>query len=165
MRIGEIIEQAIDIEKLARDYYREQERKYPQRYVAQAMEQLANEEQKHIDILNEFPATLEGDRIVSLPDLSATAAVWKALTEALEQIREVIQPHTDEVTAVQKAIMIEKQSLAIYDEAQRTAPPSAGQRVFSFLAEQDVRHLAYLENLLDRLLVLYQEPPETRPQL
>ncbi len=165
MDVNEIIDRGMEIERLSRDYYRELSQKSIREYAAPALEQLAMEEQKHMDILEEYRRSVEGRKPVSVPDPAQYAAVWKQLTTALDEAREAIQPHSDEITVVQRGIELEKRSLELYDQARRDASDEAPRQVFGYLAEQEVRHREYLENLLNRLLALYEEPPEARPQL
>ena len=102
---------------------------------------------------------------MALPDSSEYASIWEAFTAALEQITRRIEPHTDEITVIQRAISIEEQGLVLYRQAQRDTRQQMGKAVFALLAEQEVYHRDYLTKLLERLMILYQEPPETRPQL
>ena len=161
----DILDRAMDMEKAAHDCYEEIAEKHPRPHMQASMTQLAREEQRHMNILAQYRTTLGRPVPLNLPPSSAFDSIWQELIEALDEITEVIQPHTDEVTAIQRAVTLEKQSLNIYKEALQESTSDAGQRVFSFLVEQDERHLSYLENLLDRLLILYREPAETRPQL
>lgn len=165
MDVKEVIERGIEIERLSRDYYQGLSEKSIREHAGPALQQLAMEEQKHMDILEEYRNSLGESGLVSLPDAAQHAAVWEQFTTALDEVREAIQPHTDEITVVQRAIDMERRSIDLYSQAERDACDESGKRVFAYLAAQEVRHREYLENLLNRLLVLYQEPPEARPQL
>ncbi len=163
--MNDIIDQAMEIEWTSRDYYRELSQKSITKYAGPALEQLVEEEQKHLDLLLEYRRSLESSGEVELPPSSQFAETWQQFTAALEEMRQAVQPHTDEVTVIQQAVELEKQGLELYRRVQEDATDEGGKRVFAFLAEQEVRHRDYLEGLLKRLMVLYQEPPETRPQL
>jgi rubrerythrin len=163
MDIGRLVDQGIEVERLSRDYYRQLSLKSIREYAGPALEQLAMEEQKHMDILEEYRRSVEES--VSLPDPAQYAAVWKQFTTALDEVREAIQPHSDEITVTQRAIELETRGLELYDQARRDASGEAAKQVFGYLAAEEVRHREYLEDLLNRLLTLYQEPPEARPQL
>ena len=162
---NDIIEQAIELERQSRDYYRQLGQKSVSRYAGPALEQLAREEQRHMDILQEYRKITALGETMALPDSSEYASLWETFTAALEDISREIGLHTDELTVVQRAISMEEQGLALYRQAQRDTLRQTGQALFAFLAEQEVYHRDYLTKLLERLMILYQEPPEARPQL
>ncbi|MFH0963437.1 MAG: ferritin family protein [Planctomycetota bacterium] len=161
----DLIQRAIDLERLSRDYYRQISRGPVARYAKEALEQLSREEQGHMEILAEYSRNAPKGVRVALPDASELAGVWKRFGAALESVRQAIQPHTDETTVVQRALDLEIQSLALYEDARKKTKSEAGRIVFSYLCDQESKHRAYLDRLLRKLLVLYEEPPEARPQL
>jgi len=162
---NDIIDRAIELERQSRDCYRQLGQKSISRYAGPALQHLAREEQRHMDILQEYRKTTALGETMALPDSSEYASIWEGFTAALEQVSQEIGPHTDEVNVIQRAISMEEQGLALYRQAQRDTRQQTGKAVFAFLAEQEVYHRDYLTKLLERLMILYQEPPEARPQL
>lgn len=162
---NDIVERAIELERLSRDYYRELGQKSISQYAGPALQQLAREEQRHMDILRDYRKILAQGGPIPLPDSSEYASIWEGFTTALEQMSQAMGPHTDEITVIQRAISMEEQGLALYRQAHRDAHQQAGKGLFAFLAEQEVYHRDYLAKLLECLMILYREPPETRPQL
>ncbi|NQU44596.1 ferritin family protein [bacterium] len=165
MATRDLVDKAIEMEKMARDYYREAGRKSIQQYVGPALKHMAREEQNHMELLMDYRETMGTDRQVKLPPAGEYDDTWRRFTDALEEVRDGILPHTDEVTVVQRAIGLEEQGLVLYSEAMKQSDSETGRKIFAFLTDQENRHRAYLEDLLGRLLVLTEEPPETRPQL
>ena len=162
---NDIIDRAIDMERMSRDYYREVSQTSVREYAGEALDRLALEEQKHMDLLAEYRGALAAKTQVALPDASESDETWRGFTGALDLIREALHPHTDEITVIERAIGLENRGLVLYNEAQERTKSEEGRKVFAFLAEQETTHRAYLEKLLSRLMALYEEPPETRPQL
>lgn len=165
MGSNDVIDGAIAMEERARDYYRELGSRAVSQYAGPALSRLADEEQKHVEVLEEYRAALEKEGGVALPDAQEHESTWKGFTTALDEIRDVIQPHTDEITVVQKAVSLEEKGLAFYEKARDCSTDDLGRKVFTFMAGEEVRHRDYLRSLLERLMVLYEQPPETRPQL
>jgi len=165
MTVSNIIDEALEMERLSRDYYRRLSRGSLEGYAGEALKHLAEEEQKHIDILNNYRDSLGAAKTVALPHAAEYAETWQKFTQALEDVREAVRPHSEEVTVIQKGIDLEKRAYDLYQEAEKQADTENGKAVFAFLAAQEDRHRQYLEKLLDKVLRLTEEPPEARPKL
>ena len=165
MTIRNIVEEGIRAEKFSRDFYRGLMNKSIAKYTGKALARIAEEENKHVLILEEYHRSLQKGGVTDIPEAGQHAGVWEGFMKALDEIRESIHPHTDEITVVHKAIDLEKKGIKLYTEGMESSENKTGKEFFSFMVQQETTHKYYFEKLLKRLLVLYEEPPEARPQL
>ena len=165
MPIPNIIEEAIRAEKASRDFYRDLTKKSIVKYTGKALDHIADEENKHVIILEEYQRSLKKGGGTEIPEADLYAETWSGFMQSLEGTWESIQPHTDEITVVQKAIDLEKKGIKLYTEGREASENSTGKNFFDFMVQQETTHRDYFEKLLKRLLVLNEEPPEARPQL
>jgi rubrerythrin len=165
MSIRNIIEEGIRAEKLSRDFYRGLMNKSIVEYTGKALARIAEEENRHVLILEEYQRSLQKGGVTDIPEAGQHADVWAGFMKALDGIWEAIHPHTDEITVVQKAIALEIKGIELYTKGMESSENRTGKEFFSFMVKQETTHRDYFEKLLKRLLVLYEEPPEARPQL
>ena len=162
---ADIIQKAIEAEQYNLQFYRELTQKAIAKYAGEALERLASEEQKHVEILTSYRTSLQKQGDVNLPGAGDFSSIWDNYNAAIDETRQVLQPHTDELTVIQKGIDLEKKGIELYRQAVENASDEVGRKVFGFLHSQEVIHRKYLEKLLERLKALYEEPPESRPKL
>jgi len=166
MNYEEVLKKAEKKETEARDYYSSLAQKCVNNNSTQTLLFLADQEDKHRRLIRSFIDTTEEERKnIPLGQPENVEDVWRAHVSSLEQIRDNIFPHTDEVTIVQKAADIEKNSLDMYSEARDGASEEHIKRLFGYLAKQEERHLYYVNELLKKVVWLHEEFPETRPEL
>ena len=116
MPIPNIIEEAIRAEKASRDFYRDLTKKSIVKYTGKALDHIADEENKHVIILEEYQRSLKKGGGTEIPEADLYAETWSGFMQSLEGTWESIQPHTDEITVVQKAIDLEKKGITIFCE-------------------------------------------------
>lgn len=162
---SDIIQKAIEAEEYNRDFYQALTSQAIAKYAGSALKQLADEEQRHVDLLTKYRESFKSRDSVEIPDGSGFADIWKKHNAAIDETRAALQPHTDELTVVQRGIELEQNGIRLYGEAKENATDAAGKEVFGFLHAQEQIHKTYLEKLQKKLMAIYQEPPESRPRL
>ena len=162
MNYEEVLKKAEGKEIEARDYYTSLAKMCVNDYSKQTLLFLADQEEKHRQLIKNFIDTDEAERkSIVLPEAEDVEEVWQAHASSLEQIRDNIFPHTDEVTIAQKIVDIEKNSLDMYSEARDAASEEHIRRLFGYLAKQEERHLQYANGLLKKVVQLHEEFPSS----
>jgi rubrerythrin len=166
MNYEDILKEAEKKEIDARDYYRFLAERSINQYATETLRFLAAEEETHREYIREFLDALPEDRkripVRDTKDLDATV---KKRTARLQEIRESIFPHTDEPTIVQKALDMEKNSFEMYRHAEEVADEENAKRLFAVLKRAEEKHIVLVGELLEKVIRLHEEFPETRPDL
>jgi rubrerythrin len=166
MDYQDILTTAMDMEIRARDDYQSLAQRSINEHAGKMLRQLASEEQKHLELLREFADALPQERRkLSLGETVESDALWQGYVAALDDVRESILAHTDELTTLQKAKDLEQQAEALYRDAATAADDEDARDLFAFLAGQEARHVEFVSKLLSVASALHEEFPEARPDL
>ena len=172
MDYQEMLERAMEMEALSRDYYEWLAARSVNTHAAGTLRQLAAEEREHLRLLQELSTSpLEawarpGERLAAWEvGEESVDLVWRRYTAALDDVRESILTHTDELTTLEKAKELELQSEQLYREPASRTKEAAVRRLFEWLARAEHRHYDYVSKLLSVSLAMHEEFPEARPDL
>jgi len=166
MNYEDILRKAEKKEIEARDYYRFLAERCINRDAAETLRFLAAEEETHRGYIREFlEATPERRKVIPVKEADDIEEIMQKRADKLKEIREDIFPHTDEPTIVQKALDMEKDSFEMYKEGQALADEENVKRLFAILNRAEERHIKLVGALLEKVIWLHEEFPETRPDL
>ena len=161
-----ILKKAEKKEIKARDYYKFLAERSIDKNSTETLIFLSGEEEKHRKKIRQFIDSTAGERKkISVRESPDVERIWKKHMDALDKIRDDIFLHTDEPTIVQKAVDIEKNSLEMYKKAQASTEEKNLKKLFGLLSKAEERHLELVMKLLKKVVWLYEEFPETRPNL
>jgi rubrerythrin len=166
MNYEDILNKAEQKEIDARDYYAFLAEKSVNPYSSDSLRFLASEEEKHRGYIREFiDATAEKRKHISIEESGDAGDIIDGHVRHVEEIRETIFPHTDEPTLVQKALDMEKSSFEMYKNAEAVTDEENVKRLFTILKNSEIKHIELVSKLLEKVVRLHEEFPETRPDL
>lgn len=118
---------------------------------------LANEELKHIDLIQQFAAALTGGDVPDVDDLSAltTSDAKQHIKSIFERFRVAFEAAaaTDEprMEAYSVAEDMERQGHDFYQRAAEQATDEKSKKMYQFLADEEIKHFELIQDTHDYL--------------
>ncbi len=140
----DIYEFAIEKEKLAREYYLELSGKTTNEGLSHILKMLADEEAKHVDIVQK----MKSNEKVDLAD-SQVLGDAKQVFERMREAKDHFDMNVSQIELYQKAQQIEQQSRDFYMEKAEQAENPAHEKIFNQLADEEKRHYFLLDNIIE----------------
>jgi rubrerythrin len=118
---------------------------------------LANEELKHIDLLQQFAASLTGGELPDVEDLQALTtpdakqhikSIFERFRVAFEAVAATDEPRLE---AYRVAEDMERQGHDYYNRAADQATDEKAKKLYQFLAEEEIRHFELIQDTHDYL--------------
>jgi rubrerythrin len=118
---------------------------------------LASEELKHIDIINQFAASLDGAETPDVDALSALTApdakehiksIFERFRVAFEAVGATDQPRLETYRVAED---MERQGHDFYSRAAEQATDEKAKKLYQFLAEEEIRHFELIQDTHDFL--------------
>ena len=147
----EILKKAILLERRGKAFYRKVAEQTTTGALKQFFETMADEEDRHIEILAEQFKTHLSQGSLAPKDYdrnTAPDAVSQVLTE---EVRQKIAAAGFEAAALSAAMSMEERAIKLYAERARTATDAGEKALFQWLADWEGQHLKQLSEL-DRSL-------------
>ena len=139
-----IFEFAKEKEKYSEDFYRDRAAKSPDKGLAEIFTMLANEEEKHFELIDKMQA----DAPAELDDTNVLA---DAIT-VFEKIRQGDKKFTfdkSELEMYKEAQKIEQSARKFYLEKANEVEPQTQKDIFLKLAEEEKKHYFLLDNIIE----------------
>jgi rubrerythrin len=139
-----IFDFAKEKEKYAEEFYRDRAAKSPDKGLAEVFLLLANEEEKHYEMIEKMQA----NATVELGE----ATVLNDATAIFEKIREGAKKFTldkSELELYKEAQEIEENSRKFYLEKANEVKPQVQKDIFLKLAEEEKKHYFLLDNIIE----------------
>jgi rubrerythrin len=139
-----IFEFAKEKEKYAEEFYRDRAAKSPGKGLAEIFTLLANEEEKHFELIEKMQA----DAPAELGDTNVLADA----TAIFEKIREGAKKFSfdkSELELYKEAQNIEQSARKFYIEKANEVKPPAQKDIFLKLAEEEKKHYFLLDNIVE----------------
>jgi rubrerythrin len=139
-----IFEFAKEKEKYAEEFYRDRAAKSPDKGLAEIFTLLANEEEKHCELIEK----MQVDAPVELGDTN----VLTNATAIFEKIREGAKKFSfnkSEIELYKEAQNIEQSARKFYLEKADEVKPRAQKDIFLKLAEEEKKHYFLLDNIIE----------------
>ena len=166
MKYEDILRKAEKKEIEARDYYQFLGGKSVNAFCTDTLTFLAGEEEKHREHVRKFlNATPEERKRILVKESDGIGEIVQKRVDKLKEIREDLFPHTDEPTIVQKALDMEKSSFEMYKNAEALTDEENVKKLFGILKRAEEKHIELVGRLLEKVVWLHEEFPETRPNL
>ncbi|HOS93750.1 MAG TPA: ferritin family protein [Armatimonadota bacterium] len=149
------LEYALKTEVDGRKYYETIAANTKSPLVASTFRALAQDEIGHIHAINDYIATLK--QAGSWKDFSLTARVSDLSGEVMTMFREAMEGETataaapDDTEAYRQAAGFEKKGIEFYGEQASAATDDQARAFWSFLADEERRHLALIEETMGYL--------------
>jgi len=143
----EILKQAILLERRGKAFYRKVAETTENKSVQDVFEMLAEEEQKHINVLSEqFKAYHQKKKFIpgNFNDADNSSFASKILTR---EIKEKISAAGFEAAAISAAISMEERAIRLYSESARTSSDSEAKALYKWLAGWEREHLNLLSDI------------------
>jgi rubrerythrin len=143
----EILKQAILLERRGKAFYQKIAENTKNKSVQDVFEMLAEEEQKHINILSEqFKAYHQKKKFVrgNFNEADNSSFASKILTR---EIKEKISAAGFEAAAISAAISMEERAIRLYSESAQTSSDSEANALFEWLAGWEREHLNLLSDI------------------
>lgn len=134
---------AIEKEEAAKNYYEDLSKCSKNPGIKKIFAMLAEEEQKHCDILNHIGNFNGMGNESSLLENSA-----ELLISSLKTDKESLC-NSESIGAYEKAIEMEHESIRIYENAFSETDDPEAKKAFRFLADQEIKHKSLLENIIE----------------
>jgi rubrerythrin len=139
-----IFEFAKEKEKYAEKFYRDRAAKSPDRGLSEVFELLANEEEKHFELIEKMQADVPAE-LVETPVLANAIAIF-------EKIREGEKKFTfdkSELDLYREAQKIEQNARDFYLEKADEVETPAQRQIFFELAEEEKKHYFLIDNIIE----------------
>jgi rubrerythrin len=147
----EILKNAILLEKRGRAFYSEVARQTSGKAVKEFFEILANEEERHIQVLSDQFKSYGNKQKFDPGDYPDDTETGIASTVLTRQLQEEISAADYEAAAIGAAMAMEKNAIKLYSEQAEKAHDTNEKALYNWLAEWERQHLDFL-SAIDREL-------------
>ncbi len=140
----DIFEFAKEKEKYAEEFYRDRAAKSPDKGLAEIFLLLANEEEKHFDLIEKMQAETPAE-LTETTVLSDAAAIFEKIREGAMKF----SFDRSELELYKEAQKIEQNARDYYLDKADQVEVQAQKDIFIKLAEEEKKHFFLLENIID----------------
>ena len=139
-----IFEFAKEKEKYAKEFYRDRAAKSPDKGLAEIFLLLANEEEKHFDLIEKMQAEVPAE-LAETTVLSDAAAIFEKIREGAKKF----SFDRSELELYKEAQKIEQNARDYYLDKADQVEVQAQKDIFIKLAEEEKKHYFLLDNIID----------------
>ncbi len=140
----DIFEFAKEKEKYAEEFYRDRAAKSPDKGLAEIFLLLANEEEKHFDLIEKMQAEVPAE-LAETTVLSDAAAIFEKIREGAKKF----SFDRSELELYKEAQKIEQNARDYYLDKADQVEVQAQKDIFIKLAEEEKKHYFLLDNIID----------------
>lgn len=140
----DIFEFAKEKEKYAEEFYRDRAAKSPDKGLAEIFLLLANEEEKHFDMIEKMQAEVPAE-LTETTVLSDAAAIFEKIREGAMKL----SFDKSELELYKEAQKIEQNARDYYLDKADQVEVQAQKDIFIKLAEEEKKHYFLLDNIID----------------
>ncbi|WP_273702654.1 ferritin family protein [Thermoanaerobacter sp. A7A] len=140
------VEFAIQMEKDGEKYYKEQAQKNKGNELENLFLDLANDEKKHAEIIENWAKK-------NIFDLKESEIIKKFTNvfKNKDEVKSNVRFKPEQLEIYQFALKIENESIDLYEKMLKEAKDDLEKRLFEFLIREENRHKEIFENLVDHV--------------